>query len=202
MILYVNACVRPDSRTNRIARALLERLGGEQEEIVLANEELLPLSEERLFKRTEFIEKGDYSDPMFRPARQFQRAEEIVIAAPFWDLSFPAILKLYLENIYVTGLVSAYAQDGTPRGLCRAKKLWYVTTAGGPYVPDFSYDHLRVLARDYFGIPETELICAEMLDVQGYDAQALVEKAIETIKGHGESCGERKAQEESCQKKA
>ena len=41
---------------------------------------------------------------MFDLASQFQQADEIVIAAPYWDLSFPAILKLYLENIYVTGV--------------------------------------------------------------------------------------------------
>lgn len=182
MVLYVNACVRSDSRTDRIARALLERLGGEQEEVKLGEECLLPLSEERLVRRTELIERGDYADPMFALARQFQSADEIVIAAPYWDLSFPAILKLYLENIYVTGLVSAYTEEGKPIGLCKAGKLWYVTTAGGPYAPDFSYGYIRTLAREYFGIAETELICAEMLDVQGYDAEELVAGQIERIR--------------------
>ena len=181
MVLYVNACVRTGSRTDKIARALLRRLDGEQEEVKLAEESLLPLSEERLAKRTELIEKHDYSDHMFRLARQFQRSDEIVIAAPYWDLSFPAILKLYLENIYVTGLVSEYTETGRPHGLCRAKKLWYVTTAGGPYAPDFSYSYIRALAQDYFGIPETELIAAEMLDVQGYDAEGIAADKIREI---------------------
>ncbi len=140
-----------------------------------------PLSEERLNRRTELIERREYSDPMFRLARQFQRADEIVIAAPYWDLSFPAILKLYLENIYVTGLVSEYTEEGLPHGLCRARKLWYVTTAGGPYVPDFSYAYIRTLVQDYFGIPETERIVAEMLDVQGYDAERIVANTIREI---------------------
>ena len=118
---------------------------------------------------------------MFRLARQFQQADVIVIAAPYWDLSFPAVLKAYLENIYVTGLVSEYGADGIPHGLCRAKKLYYVTTAGGPYLPDYSYDYLRALAVGCFGIPETELIKAEMLDVDGFDAQALVEQAVNDI---------------------
>lgn len=140
-----------------------------------------PLSEERLNRRTELIERREYSDPMFRLARQFQRADEIVIAAPYWDLSFPAILKLYLENIYVTGLVSEYTEEGLPHGLCRARKLWYVTTAGGPYVPDLSYAYIRSLAQDHFGIPETERIVAEMLDVQGYDAERIVANTIREI---------------------
>ena len=181
MVLFVNACVRDNSRTERIARALLERLGDLHEEIKLAEGHLQPLSEERLIKRTELIERGEFSHPMFSLARQFQSADEIVIAAPYWDLSFPAILKLYLENIYVTGLVSEYTEAGEPHGLCRARKLWYVTTAGGPYAPDFSYAYIRTLARVYFGIPETELIRAEMLDVQGYDAEELVARQIEII---------------------
>ena len=181
MVLYVNACVRKESRTNQIAQALLKKLGGEQEEVKLAEEKLQPRSEERLLKRTELIERRAFSDPMFRLARRFQAADEIVIAAPYWDLSFPAILKLYLETIYVTGLVSEYTETGEPRGLCRARKLWYETTAGGPYVPDFSYAYIRTLAREYFGIPETELISAEMLDVQGYDAESIVANTIREI---------------------
>ena len=182
IVLYINACVRANSRTDRIARALLERLGGKQEEVKLGEECLQPLSEERLVRRTELIERGDYADPMFSLARQFQSADEIVIAAPYWDLSFPAVLKLYLENIYVTGLVSTYTEEGEPHGLCKAKKLWYVTTAGGPYVPDFSYGYVRALATEYFGIPETELIRAEMLDVQGYDSEELIARQIEMIR--------------------
>ena len=169
-VLYINACARSESRTDRIARALLERLGGLQEEVKLAEMDLQPLSEE-----------ADYTDAMFDLARQFQQADEIVIAAPYWDLSFPAILKLYLENIYVTGLVSEYTETGRPHGLCLAGKLWYVTTAGGSYLSDFSYQYLHTLAAEYFGIPETELICAEMLDVEGFDADNLVAQQLGQI---------------------
>lgn len=75
MILYVNACVRKDSRTARIAKALLETLDGTVEEVKLADNPPLPLSEERLNRRTALIEKGDYADHTFDLARQFQRAE-------------------------------------------------------------------------------------------------------------------------------
>ena len=183
MILYVNACVRSESRTDRIARVLLGRLGGEQEEVRLSEDTPEPLSEERLARRTALIERGDYADPMFRYARQFQRADTIVIAAPYWDLSFPAVLRTYLENVYVTGLVSEYTPEGIPHGLCRARKLWYVTTAGGPYVPDFSYDYIRALATRCFGIPETELVFAEMLDVEGFDAETIVRETADRIAG-------------------
>ena len=187
MILFVNACVRKDSRTERIAKALIETLGDKCEEVKLSELGLKPVLEEALEKRTKLAEKGLFSDPMFEPAKQFSLADTIVIAAPFWDLSFPAILKTYLENIYVIGLVSEYNSEGQPHGLCKAGKLYYVTTAGGQYLPDFSYDYIRLMAEKCFGINETELIKAEMLDVEGFDAEKLVKQKIEKIKNNSKA---------------
>lgn len=56
-----------------------------------------------------------------------------------------------------------------------------MTTAGDPYIPDYSYDYIRTLATGRFGIPETELIKAEMLDVEGYDAEEVVQLAIQYL---------------------
>ena len=181
MILYVNCCIRPESRTDRLARALLRRLEGPVTERKVHGLGLSPLSPETLNRRTALIEAGDYSDPMFDLAKEFAAAEQIVISAPYWDLSFPAELKVYLENIYVTGIVSEYDETGRPRGLCRGKKLWYVTTAGGPYEPAYSYGFLRDLARNYLGIPETALVKAEFLDIVGSDPEAILESAITAL---------------------
>ncbi len=182
MVLYINACVREASRTDRIARALLDKIGEPFEELYLPGEDLKPLDGESLNKRTELVKSGNYSDPMFRYAKAFAAADCIVISAPFWDLSFPAILKAYFENIYVVGIVTKFGADGRQHGLCKAKKLYYVTTAGGPFVPDYSYHYVRQLATANFGIEETELIKAEMLDVDGFDAEAIVQSAIDNIK--------------------
>lgn len=51
MTLYVNCCARENSRTNRLAYALLDRLGG-YEEIFLYEEDLQPLNQQRLEQRT------------------------------------------------------------------------------------------------------------------------------------------------------
>ena len=185
MVLYINACVRQGSRTNRIAKALLSKLGDTYTELKLAEAGFAPLSAEALEKRTALIDSGDYSDPMFDAAKQFAGADTIVIAAPFWDFSFPASLKVYLENIYVTGIVSKYGSDGVPVGLCRAKALYYVTTAGGPYVPDYSYTYIQSLAKQAFGIRETHLISAEMLDVEGFDAEKIVSEVIRGLQFGG-----------------
>ena len=177
MNLYINACVRTESRTNRIARALLEKLGG-FEEICLAGMGLKPLDEETLRKRTDLVMARTYDDSMFDLAKQFASAEKIVIAAPHWDLSFPALLKIYIENIYVTGIVSKYNEKGMPQGLCRAEKLYYISTSGGPLVEEFGYGYIRDLATKYMGIKETYLIKAEMLDVDGFDSEQIVNDII------------------------
>lgn len=181
MILYVNSCVRKESRTDRIARALLKKLG-EYEEVRLDALKLEPLDGEKLNKRTELINEGKLDDPMFALARQFAAADVIVVSAPYWDLSFPAILKTYVENIFITGIVSKYDETGMPVGLCSAKKLYYVATAGGPYFPESGYGYFQALAKLMFGIEETELIYAENLDIWGNDPEKII---ADTLKKYG-----------------
>ena len=179
MTLYINCCVREESRTDRLARAVLQKLGGDFTELKLYEESLKPLDRNMLNKRTALIELGNYSDPIFDYAKQFASADTVVIAAPYWDLSFPATLKIYIENIYVTGIVSAYDESGMPVGLCKAKELYYVTTAGGPYDPAYSYGYVESLAKSFFGIPVTHLVKAEMLDIVGNDAEEILRREIE-----------------------
>ena len=179
-ILHINCCPRKESRTKRLADALLKKLGN-YEELKLYQEKILPLNEERLEHRTALIEKGNYDDEYFKYARQFADADIIVISAPFWDLSFPAILKVYIENIYITGIVSRYSDDGSPLGLCKAKKLYFVTTAGGPFDERFGYDYIKALALEYFGIKEVALIKAEILDIDGNDSETILLNAIKNI---------------------
>lgn len=180
MILFVNSCVRKESRTERLARRLLEKLGGEYTEINLEKENLSPLTEKTLKIRTELLARGEISSPAFARARQFADADIIVIAAPFWDMSFPASLKIYIENICVMGIASVYDENGVPHGLCKAKKLYYVTTAGGKFIPDFGYEQIKALAENYFGIPETILISAENLDIDGSDPEKILSDVIIT----------------------
>lgn len=179
MLLYINCCPRVASRTERLAQAVLT--GREHEELRLYEQPLEPLDRARLAQRDALIAAQAWDDPMFRWAKQFAAADEIVIAAPYWDLSFPAVLKTYVENIYVTGIVTAYGEDGCPAGLCRAERLTYVTTAGGPYDSRFSYEYLAEMAKTYFGIPETRLVYAENLDIAGNNAEEILQRAISEV---------------------
>ena len=182
MILFIDACVREKSRTRVLAEALLGKLSDEVTRVRL-EEVPFDLTDQRyLEKRDALIAKGAFDDDMFSLARQFAQADTIVIAAPYWDLSFPSLLKIYFENVYAMGIVSRYGPDGVPVGLCRAKKLYYVTTAGGPYVSDFSFGYVKALAT-CFGIPEAILVKAEMLDVVGFDPDKIVADTIALLDG-------------------
>jgi FMN-dependent NADH-azoreductase len=63
--------------------------------------------------------------------------------------------------------------------MCKAKQLYYVTTAGGPIINDaYGYGYVRELAQTFFGIPETYYLKAENLDLLGADPEAILADAI------------------------
>ena len=179
-ILFINACVRENSRTLILAKSIMKDMVGDVTEVKLDLENIEPLNGKSLEKRESLVHAGKYDDPMFRYAKQFAEADEIVIAAPFWDLSFPAKLKVYLEQITVSGLTFKYV-NGRPSGLCKAKKLTYVTTSGGPIFADFGYSYVKTLAQNFYGITETKAYRAMNLDVNMISAEELLTKATISV---------------------
>lgn len=177
-ILYVNACVRKESRTAKLAEKLLGKLDGPYEEICLWKETFPVVDEDYLIQRDRLISAGDFQNAAFGYARQFSQAETVVISAPYWDLSFPAALKQYLELVNVVGITFRYSEEGVPVGLCRAKSLIYITTAGGHFAPEeFGYGYVRALAQNYYGIRDVRQIKAVGLDIDGADADAIMQAA-------------------------
>lgn len=182
MILYINACVRGASRTRRLAEYLLKKLSEPVCEVRLSELSLPAVDQDYLDLRDELCRKGEFDHPLFAAARQFAEADTVVVAAPFWDLSFPASLKQYFEQINALGVTFTYTEDGAPRGLCRAKRLYYVTTAGGPVISDeYGYGYVRALAEYFYGIPEVRLIKAEGLDILGTDVEAILRRAERSV---------------------
>lgn len=181
-ILFVNACVRENSRTLELAQCILENLSGEIEKVDLFALELHPLDQIGMETRAKASQSRDFSDSSFDFAKQFASAEVIVIAAPYWDLMFPAVLKTYLENVSVAGITFSYSDNGVPLGLCKAKKLYYVTTAGG-YIGNnnFGFTYMKALAQTLFGIPTARCILAEGLDISDDCAREAMEKAMKEI---------------------
>ena len=181
-ILFVNACPRQNSRTKQLADYLLTKLNGTVHERNLAETALVPLTEKTIVQRENLVRQGDFDHPLLVLAKEFSAADCIVIAAPFWDLSFPALLKLYIEHINIVGVTFAYHADGRPYSLCKAKKLYYVTTAGGPIVNEaYGYGYIQALAKNFYSIPDTHCIKTENLDVDGANIENILRHAKQEI---------------------
>lgn len=180
--LFVNACMRgSESRTLKLCREYLE---GCQDvvEVDLSALKLVPFDGEKVAYRTEKQAARDWDDPVFALSQQFVAADEIVIGAPYWDLSFPASLKTYIEHVSVCDIAFHYTEDAQCEGLCKAKSLTYITTCGG-FVEgaNFGYEYICGIAK-MFGIPETRFVAAEGLDIIGIDIDAQMDKAREAMR--------------------
>lgn len=174
--LFINATVREASRTAELAKLVLDRLKDEVHEINLQNEKIEPLDRESLALRDRLIKERITDHPLLQYAKEFSQADTIVVAAPYWDLSFPSLLKIYLEAVTVCGMTFRY-ENNAPRGLCRAERLFYITTAGGPIISDFGFSYVKELAETFYGIRQTTCFRAEGLDIIGADVDGIMARA-------------------------
>ncbi|MBQ6052953.1 MAG: NAD(P)H-dependent oxidoreductase [Clostridia bacterium] len=181
-VLFVNACVRKGSRTLSLAKYLLEKLDGNICEEKLEDLVFPQINERFLELRDGLVKKREFDDPIFSPANRFAEADEIVVAAPFWDLSFPSILKQYFEQINVLGITFTYSRNGIPQSLCKAGKLYYVATAGGFIAEsEYGFGYVNALAKGFYGINETHFIKAEGLDIDGANVDEIIANAKKDI---------------------
>ena len=112
----------------------------------------------------------------FQPIAPVRGSDDIVIGVPYWDLSFPAAFKTYLEHVSVCELTFHYTEDARCEGICKAKRITYITTCGG-FVEgaNFGYEYIVGIAK-MFGIPEVRFVAAEGLDIVGIDIQEQMDK--------------------------
>lgn len=175
--LFVNACVREESRTLALCRTYLARLAEQEpillQEIELNESNLQPLTRTTLAQRVEDLRNGALD--AYQYARDFAAADRIVIGTPYWDFSCPALLKTYLEHVCVNGITFGYP-SGVPTGLCSAQELIYITTAGGYLAEQNSLElYLKELCA-LFGIPQLKFYKAEGLDIYGNDVEAILKQ--------------------------
>ena len=138
-LLWIDGCVRGEqSRTLALTRTFLDAFTAKHpdwtvERVDLSALDLRPYVGAALDKRGEDEQARRFDGAEYDLAKQFIEADKIVLAAPFWELCFPAVVKLYLEHISVVNLVFRYAPDGGTIGMCKADKLLYIATRGGNY---------------------------------------------------------------------
>ena len=182
-LLYVDCCIRREaSRTRKLAEAFLESLSQDWqvETITLMDEPLLPLMEGGFAQRETLLQQGAFSHRRFDYAWQFQKADAILIAAPFYDLSIPALLKVYIENVSVDGITFLCDASGL-RGNCRATSMTFLTSRGGFYEnsPDeMGSRYMEAMCR-FFGTGVYRCIAADGVDMDPTKTPGILMKACQ-----------------------
>lgn len=127
-LVVIDACVRQaDSRTLRIAEPIVAALSKRYKVVRynLPEMDIVPLNPGLLADRGE----GEIPAWASEAASVIARADRILIAAPFWDMSFPAVLKCFFEQTSLFDIT--FTDDGkTCTGLCKAPEVLYITTRG------------------------------------------------------------------------
>ena len=170
-LLVVDCCISQrgeHSRTRALLRAYEEVFmkthpHWEVERVDLTCLDLAPLGTAELDRR-DALGRGGVSDAMFDAARQFAAADAVVVAAPYWDLSYPARLRVYIEHICANGVCYHYDEAGC-HGDCRAQGLVYLTSGGDFEQKDsVGVMHFKQLCA-MFGIPRFDDVFAGGLDI-------------------------------------
>jgi len=127
-LVYIDACIRDDmSRTKRIATAIIERLKDKYDitSFVINDLKLDIVQKKLLNKRL----NGEIPEYVMNWAKTIRDADRVVISAPFWDMSIPSSLKVFIELCSILN-VTFNSDNKTCFGNCKSKKLLYITTRG------------------------------------------------------------------------
>ena len=127
-LLYIDACVRDEeSRTKRVAEPIMEELAKKYDvtKFVLNELPLDVVKKPLLAKRL----AGDIPIEVMSWAEAVRDADRIVIAAPFWDMGIPAVLKTFFELCSIFD-VTFKSDDKTCYGNCKAEKMLFITSRG------------------------------------------------------------------------
>lgn len=183
MILVVDCCIRGgDSATRRLYESCLEKLvaGREIRILKLAEENMFPLTAEDIILRDSLVSEGKTEHELLKYAEEFKSAEEIVIAAPYWDLSFPSLLKVYFERVSVSGVTFGY-EGSDCVGYCKAGGLSYFSTCGGfTGGRHLGAEYTEALAK-MFGIDNFCAYTIEGLDIDPSQRENILNIGIERI---------------------
>ncbi len=190
MLLFVNACFREGSRTERLARNWLSARAyvGDVVELRLGAMDVEPLDAGGVSPIGDYnraVATASYEHPMFNIPKQFAQADEVVIAAPMWNYTLPAKLHAYLELVCSQGVTFDMGPSGEYVSLCRAQRLTFVTTAGGSApapADDHAFGHILTLSRSFWHIPRVDLVAGWGLDIIGADVDAILAAALADAK--------------------
>lgn len=181
-LVVINACMREGSRTQRILDGVLAQLSKKY------NVETVNLGElDCKWVNSDVLKERDngYVPQLYvNLAKKVANADRLVIAAPFWDMSFPSVLKVFFENISLFNITFTSTQTECV-GLCKAKKVLYITTrgmnikTGDPLEQATPY--IKALSK-LWGLGELYVVSAQNMD---YSSQNEIDCKIETAIAQG-----------------
>ncbi|MBR4958045.1 MAG: NAD(P)H-dependent oxidoreductase, partial [Phascolarctobacterium sp.] len=179
-LLYIDACIRDkESRTKRIAEPIVTELSNKYNVTKLVLNELdLDIVQKDLLNKGM---KGEIPPIVMNWAEQIRDADRIVIAAPFWDMSIPAALKVFIELCSIFD-VTFKSNDKTCYGNCKAEKMLYITTRGMDIKTgdelEQATSYLKALSW-LWGIGPLQVVAAQNMDyVSAKDMEAKISVAI------------------------
>ncbi|WP_075809742.1 FMN-dependent NADH-azoreductase [Clostridium perfringens] len=186
-VLYIKANIKNEgeSRTFKVSDSFVEeyKKNNPEDEIItldLYKENIDFLRDDDLGKLFGPKYEESKNNSILKYAYQFADADKYIIAAPMWNLSFPAILKAYIDYVSVSGITFKYTAEG-PVGLLNNKKAVHIVSRGGGY-DNSPYEmgdrYLRTIL-GFFGIKDIETIGIDNLDVIGVNVEEKVEEGIE-----------------------
>ena len=127
-LVVIDACIRgEESRTRRIAEPIIEVLAKRYEitRYDLTKMDIAPLNPDTYAARME----GQVPAWALEASLAVAEADRIVLVAPFWDMSFPAVVKVFFEHLSLFNVT--FTDNGrTCVGLCKCEKVMYITTRG------------------------------------------------------------------------
>lgn len=186
-ILFINSCAREPgvSRTLNLCETFIDELKNKSSfnllELKLFSMGLGPLNNENIEKRDALLAQKAYSDDFFALSRQFAAADKIIVGAPYWDLSFPAVLKNYLEAICVNGITFHYTAQG-PEGLSKFRSCVYLSSSGGyPGTKNYGAQYMEGIC-GFLGKGSFSSYTAEGLDIVTNNVEAILEKARKELR--------------------
>ena len=174
-LMVIDCCMREGSRTERILTPVVEALSSryEVERIEVEDLHLTAVDSRVLEERA----SGYVPEEIVALSRRLASASRIVIAAPFWDMSFPAALKVFFENMSLFNIT--FADDGEKCvGLCSCERVLYITTRGmnihtGDDIEQGT-PYIKALSR-LWGLGDVITVAAENMD---YSTDVKVEEKI------------------------
>lgn len=205
-ILYISVNSKPEnvSVSKTAGREFVNRLISKTDDYILDELDLyniyMPEPNHRLYKRrAELVTGADYQalseqdkrdvDRLDELCNQFLSADNYVIAAPMWSISFPSILKKYVDCIILNNKVIKISPDEV-KGLLddKERNMVYIQSSGGIYPKilggklnhgvDYFHDIFKFL-----GIKRFEKILIEGVDMPSVGRDEALKKAYKEMDG-------------------